>query len=133
MFYVTCEIHFSYGHRLLNHQGKCGHLHGHNGRIQVEVSSEKLDGQNMVMDFSKIREAVNAWVEENLDHKMVLWGQDPLTNLLKQAAEPVVVMDENPTAEAMARWIFQEARTLRLPVSKVTLWESEDSFAAYHE
>ena len=28
MYKVTREIHFCYGHRLLNYDGKCRHLHG---------------------------------------------------------------------------------------------------------
>jgi hypothetical protein len=30
MFTVTQELRFCYGHRLLEHPGKCGRLHGHN-------------------------------------------------------------------------------------------------------
>ena len=41
-------------------------------------------------------------------------------------------MKENPTAEALARWVFEEARKMKLPVTRVTLWETENSFAVYH-
>ncbi len=54
MYSVIREIHFSYGHRLLNYKGKCANLHGHNGRVQIEVSSEKLNSLGMVMDFYEI-------------------------------------------------------------------------------
>ncbi len=133
MFFIGREIHFSYGHRILNHPGRCAHLHGHNGRAIVEVSSERLDSLNMVVDFSQIREQVGAWVKEALDHRTILWEKDPLVKVLQKAGEPVVVMSENPTAEALARWIFREARAKRLAVSRVILWETADSYAAYHE
>ena len=44
MFRITREIHFCYGHRLLNYDGKCRHLHGHNGKAQIvlEVRSGGL-------------------------------------------------------------------------------------------
>lgn len=133
MFSVIREIHFSYGHRLLNHPGKCAHLHGHNGRVHIEVSSEKLDAQGMVVDFERIREAIGSWIDETLDHKTILYEKDPLVDVLKKAGESIVVMKENPTAEALARWIFSEARKKRLAVSKVALWETPESCAVYHE
>ncbi len=133
MFSVPRQIHFSYGHRLLDHPGKCANLHGHNGRVEIELSSERLDTQGMVMDFYKIREALGTWIDETMDHKMILWEKDPLVPVLEKAGEPVVKMKENPTAEALARWIFQEARKKRLPVSKVTLWETANACASYHE
>lgn len=133
MFNVIREIHFSYGHRIVGHGGKCVHLHGHNGRASIEVSSQRLDHLNMVIDFAEIRRTIGEWIKSEIDHRVILWDQDPLVDVLKQAGEPVVVMPENPTAEALARWIFREARQLRLPVSQVTLWETQDSCAVYHE
>ena len=58
MYSVKRDIHFSYGHRLLNHPGKCARLHGHNARVQIEISSERLDPQGMVMDFEQIKETI---------------------------------------------------------------------------
>ncbi len=131
MYTVGREIHFSYGHRLTNYNGKCARLHGHNGRVSVEVSADKLDGLGMVMDFYKIRESIGKWIDETLDHRTLLAENDPLVAVLQKAGEPVVVMKENPTAEAMARWIFDEAVRKGLPVSRVTFWETENSFASY--
>ncbi|MCM8776283.1 MAG: 6-carboxytetrahydropterin synthase, partial [Candidatus Omnitrophica bacterium] len=122
MYRISREFHFNYGHRLVNHQGKCAGLHGHNARVQIEISSEKLNPQDMVMDFDKIRETIGAWIEEVLDHKMILCEKDPLVPMLQQAGEKMVLIKENPTAEILARWIYQEARKMRLPVSKITLW-----------
>ncbi len=133
MYNVMRDIHFSYGHRLLDHPGKCAHLHGHNAKVVVEVSSEKLDALNMVIDFAEIDKKIGDWINLTLDHKTILYDKDPLVPILQKAKEPIVVMKENPTAEAMARWIFDQARHLRLAVSKVTLWETADSCATYHE
>ena len=133
MFKVVREIHFSYGHRLLHYQGKCANLHGHNARVLVEVSSQMLNPQGMVMDFYKIREAIETWIDKTMDHKTILCDKDPLAAILKDAGESVVMISENPTAEVLAKWIFEEARRMLLPVSRVTLWETEDSAAIYHE
>lgn len=128
---VGREIHFSYGHRILNHKGKCARLHGHNGRAAVEVSSEKLDSLGMVVDFYKIKETIGKWIDETLDHRMILAENDPLVPVLQKAGEPLVLMKGNPTAEALAKWIFEAAREKGLPVSRVTLWETDNSFASY--
>ena len=43
MYQVVKEIHFCYGHRLMNYDGKCAHPHGHNGKIEIELAAPKLD------------------------------------------------------------------------------------------
>ena len=69
---VTKTIGFCYGHRLIGHKGKCRHLHGHNGLVEIEVEAEELDDLGVVMDFSDIRDAVKGWIDSNLDHRMIL-------------------------------------------------------------
>ena len=54
MFRVTQHIDFCYGHRLLNYDGKCRHLHGHNGRAVIVMEGEELDERGMLVDFSDI-------------------------------------------------------------------------------
>ncbi len=133
MFKVAKMIYFNYGHRLLGGHDKCSHLHGHSARVEIEMSSAKLNRKGMVVDFFDIKKTIGDWIDRSLDHKMILWSKDPLAKLLKKAGEPVVLVEENPTAEMLARWIFGEARRMKLPVSKVTLWENQDSCAVYSE
>jgi 6-pyruvoyltetrahydropterin/6-carboxytetrahydropterin synthase len=133
MYLVTRTLHFCYGHRLLNYEGKCARLHGHNGRVDIEISSAKLNRQGMVMDFYEIQKALGEWLDRELDHRVILREGDPLVDVLRKAGEPVVTLKGNPTAEVMAKLIFDAARTLRLPVCRVTLWETENSAAVYHE
>jgi 6-pyruvoyltetrahydropterin/6-carboxytetrahydropterin synthase len=131
MYGVIREIHFHYGHRLLNYRGRCAHLHGHSARVQIEILGRRLDRQGMVVDFYDIKETIGKWVHETLDHRMILCEKDPLIAQLRKAGEPVVVIRENPTAEVLARWIFKEARKKGLPVGKVSLWESDSNCAFY--
>src|SRR5882757_10104149 len=100
MYQVTREIHFCYGHRLLNYKGKCKNLHGHNGLAVITVESEQLDELGMVTDFSNIKAIVSEWIDDNLDHRMILSEEDPLLPVLQNAGEPVFVMNVNPTAES---------------------------------
>ncbi|HUJ11346.1 MAG TPA: 6-carboxytetrahydropterin synthase QueD [Verrucomicrobiae bacterium] len=133
MFKVTKHIDFCYGHRLLRYEGKCRHLHGHNGRVEVDIQTDKLDGRGMVHDFSDIKEVIKTWIDETLDHRMLLHKDDPILPILKQRGELYYAMDENPTAENIAKLIFQHARTMRLPVVEVRLWETPTSYATYRE
>ena len=131
MFRVTKEIHFCYGHRLLNYAGKCRHLHGHNGKAVVTVEAESLDALGMVVDFGLIKRVVGAWIDDTLDHRLLLHRDDPLIPELVRQGEPFVELDANPTAETLARLIFDRAAGHGLPVTEVTLWETENSFATY--
>jgi 6-pyruvoyltetrahydropterin/6-carboxytetrahydropterin synthase len=131
MYRVMREIHFCYGHRLLNYEGKCRHLHGHNGRVAITLAADRLDAIGMVMDFSRIKEVVLAWIDENIDHKMLLSENDPLLPVLRHQGEPVYVMRANPTAENIARLIYDFAKGQGFPVTEVALWETDHCSATY--
>src|SRR3954451_16528298 len=99
MYRVTREISFCYGHRLLHYDGKCRHLHGHNGRAVITLEAGQLDALGMVVDFAKLKEGVGGWIDTALDQKRLLHKDAPLRPYLRQQGEPVFVMDVNPTAE----------------------------------
>lgn len=115
----------------MNYEGKCRHLHGHNGRVEIELSQETLDQRGMVVDFDEIKRSIQSWIDDELDHKMLLKQGDPALPALQQLGEPLYVMEENPTAEAIAKLIFEYARSQRFPVTAVRLWETERSYATY--
>jgi 6-pyruvoyltetrahydropterin/6-carboxytetrahydropterin synthase len=131
MYRVTREIAFCYGHRLLNYSGKCRHLHGHNGRVVIVLEAESLDSRGMLVDFVEIKQKVQRWIDENLDHNMILCRDDPILPILIERGERVFVMETNPTAENIARLIFERTTTEGLPVVEVILWETEKCYAAY--
>jgi 6-pyruvoyltetrahydropterin/6-carboxytetrahydropterin synthase len=85
----------------------------------------------MVYDFSEIKETIKAWLDRELDHRMLLRADDPLVPVLKNMGEPYVVMDQNPTAEAIARLIFEFTAAQGFPLTQVRLWETETSCATY--
>lgn len=130
-FVVTKILDFCYGHRLLNYEGKCKHLHGHHASVEIDLAADALDNRGMVCDFLEIKKVVGNWINEKLDHKMILNEADPLAISLKEFGEPIFLMEQNPTAENIARLIFEEARRMGLPVKAVRLWENPDSFATY--
>lgn len=131
MYRVTQEIDFCYGHRLLDYNGKCRHLHGHNGRAVIVLEGEDLCDRGMLVDFSDIKRELRTWIDETFDHRMVLCERDPAIPALQAMGEPLQIIPGNPTAEQLARLIFEHARECGFPVVEVSLWETPRSFATY--
>ena len=131
MYQVSKSVSFCYGHRLLNYTGKCQHLHGHNARAVITLESKVLDERGMVEDFSEVKRLVWSWLDEEIDHTLLLHRDDPVLPVLQSAGERVMVTDENPTAEVIARMIYEFVAGKGYPVTGVTLWETETSHASY--
>lgn len=125
MSYSATRFHdISCGHRVLGHEGKCAHLHGHNYRIHFTIEPKRgLDMVGRVLDFSAIKSHLCEWLEKNLDHKMVLWEQDPMVEYLEQLdVDGLVVVPFNPTAEGFAEYLVNVIGPRHLP-SDVVLVE----------
>ena len=131
MYKVTKELHFCYGHRLMQYQGKCRVPHGHNATVAIDLQADSLDPLGMVVDFTDITRVVQGWIDSNLDHRMLLRQDDPLAKWLQEAGEPCFIMDRNPTAEMLAQLIFEYAVAQGFPVVEVRLWETPDAYATY--
>jgi 6-pyruvoyltetrahydropterin/6-carboxytetrahydropterin synthase len=122
MYSVTVIKTFSASHQLREYDGPCSSLHGHNFKVVVEVSSEKLDDRGMVVDFVELDEALSEIVDK-YDHK----------NL-----NMVFPYDrKNPTAENMAEVIYHELNKKisleNAKLFKVTIFETDEYFASYQE
>jgi 6-pyruvoyltetrahydropterin/6-carboxytetrahydropterin synthase len=133
MYSITKELYFCYGHRLMHHQGKCKNLHGHSVKAAITVTSPCLDEQGMVCDFADINHSVSQYIDTELDHNLLLHRDDPLIGVLTQSGERFTALDDHPTAEVLARMIFDAARRSGLPVTSVTLWETASACARYSE
>lgn len=110
----------STGHRVVGHENKCRHLHGHNYRIHFCCEAEDLDSVGRVIDFSVIKEKLCMWVENNWDHKFLAWVHDPV---MQEASDlmntdslndteglfngSLVFVPFNPTAENMAEHLVK--------------------------
>jgi 6-pyruvoyltetrahydropterin/6-carboxytetrahydropterin synthase len=131
MYRVTKSISFCYGHRLLNYPGKCRHLHGHNAKAVITLEGEHLDELGMLFDFNEIKASVKDWIDEEVDHTMLLYKKDPLIPLLEQQGERFMVTEENPTAEHIARIIFDRVLAKGYPVVEVEVAETDSCVASY--
>ncbi|GIW22381.1 MAG: 6-carboxy-5,6,7,8-tetrahydropterin synthase [Candidatus Sericytochromatia bacterium] len=67
-FELSIELEFCAAHILKGHKGKCSNLHGHNYKVEVCISGNKLNEIGILLDFADIKESVNKVIEK-LDHK----------------------------------------------------------------
>lgn len=134
IMYVICkEFSFAYAHRLMGDVGKCKNIHGHTGKVCVYLKSENLDEKDMVCHFDNVKNSVGKWIEENLDHKLLLNKNDPLTNELERLGEKFVSLDFNPTAEKIAQLIFERCKKMGMTISSVEVWESETAMGRFEQ
>lgn len=126
----------STGHRVVGHENKCRHLHGHNYRIHFVCEAGELDTVGRVIDFGVIKEKLCMWVENHWDHKFLAWEHDPMITKIYAAAseldslhteeaiqfrESVVFVPFNPTAENMAQHLVEVIGPQQLAGTGVTL------------
>ena len=123
MFLVSREIDFCYGHRVEG-ANDCGHLHGHNGRAVITLASESLDELGMVLDFSEIKRVVSTWIDDHLDHRMILAENDPARSELEKLGEPLFLTANPPTREEIATRIFEFTRDAGFPVVRCEVVDS---------
>jgi len=120
MYEISVDYTFAAGHALRNYKGKCENVHGHNYKVRVTLSGEKLNANGLLMDFVELRAEIKGLVER-LDHHF-LNDIPPFDRL-------------NPSAENLARYICDEigvrARTQELTVQGVTVWETDTTSATY--
>jgi 6-pyruvoyltetrahydropterin/6-carboxytetrahydropterin synthase len=115
------SIEFDAGHRVPWHESKCRNPHGHRytvvatveGPIRPYTSSPSDAG--MVVDFGCIKEILTEYVHDVLDHSFMVWDDDkPMKSSLAllgdiEDVDPrVVVLPCIPTAEELARWVWDE-------------------------
>lgn len=100
------------GHIVMNHEGKCKNMHGHNYIFTFEIEAEQLDKLGRVIDFSVIKSTLCEWLENNLDHKFMIYEKHPLALKLKELDETVVITGFNPTAENIAQYMFEIAEQI---------------------
>lgn len=127
---ITAERYhdISTGHRVVGHENKCRHLHGHNYRIHFVCEANELDTVGRVIDFGVIKAKLCMWVEDNWDHKFLAWDNDPV---MKEACfhmhadeffgPSVVFVPFNPTAENMAQHLVEVIGPQQLADTGVTL------------
>lgn len=133
MFQADVDIELCYGHRLVGHSGKCRYLHGHSGLVTLSFESDVLkDGCNdMVIDFSEAKRRAKAWLDENVDHTLLLHEEDPIIPALVQGNERFLSLSQRPTAEVISEYIYKNLAQLGLNLKKVCLRETMHARATF--
>ena len=137
---ISRKIEIDYGHTLPNSYSFCNQLHGHRGVIVATVEGamigRKDDGEEgMVMDFKFLKEIMVQHIHDVLDHGFAVWKNDPedLEFIMKRNSR-VLVTDEPPTAECLAKWAFRQLEH-HLPegvkLVEVRLYETPNNWADY--
>ena len=127
------EIHT--GHRVYGHQGKCCNLHGHSYVFHFHCSSNKLNDMGMVIDFGVIKSTLCQWLEDNYDHRLLLWEKDPIATQLSVIDPSVVIVPYNPTAENIAEYVLCQIapkllNNTNIQVTKIVLEETSKCSAS---
>jgi len=75
---LTLVRHLSFcaGHWLLGHEGKCAFFHGHNDRVDLEVTGSAVDSFGHIIDFSALKVLFQGWLDEHWDHGFLLYERD---------------------------------------------------------
>ncbi len=120
MYEVTIKKSFSAAHLLKEIGGKCEELHGHNFLVEVSVASESLNSEGLLIDFRVVKRWTDE-VLEQLDHKYL--------------NEIEYFKNINPSSEQLARFLYdrisEKSRQVNVTLSRVTVWESDNSRVTY--
>ncbi|WP_445366865.1 6-pyruvoyl trahydropterin synthase family protein [Methylomonas sp. BW4-1] len=133
MYIITKEVYFCYGHRLMNHPGKCRNLHGHSVKASISIKQDSLNDQGMVCDFSDVKDCVDGFINRVLDHNFLLHKDDPIIPALVANNEQFLAIDEHPTAEVLSKMIYNHVKQQGFNVDQVVLWETASANACYRE
>lgn len=110
---VRRAFEFEAAHRLPRHPGACRRMHGHSYRLVVTVDRPVDPASGMAIDFGDLKEIVRREAVSQLDHRDV--GE----------------ILENPTAEAMAVWVWQRLVGALPGLCEVELFETRSCSVVY--
>lgn len=113
---LTKTFFFDAAHHLPNYLGKCKNIHGHRWQVDVTVSGEKNKHTGMVIDFSKLTQIIENYIETYYDHHNL---NDVLIN---------------PTAENLAEVFFGDIKKLLpsdITLNSISIYESPTSKVTY--
>jgi 6-pyruvoyltetrahydropterin/6-carboxytetrahydropterin synthase len=111
LYTLIARARFEAAHDIPGYNGKCAKLHGHSYRVEAEFASRDLDRIGMVHDLADLKEILNEFLP---DHTY-------LNDLLPFST----------SVENISRWVFEQLKARSLPVSAVTVWETENNGCRY--
>lgn len=149
---VTCTKmfpEFPFAHRQHNHDGHCAFIHGHNWDFGLTFAADKLDENEFVVDFGKLK-WIRSWLTERFDHTLLLNEDDPHLAYLEDHLTPClsnqtgacfakIIRVPNCGAEGLGRWVLEQLnqafaadpayRARNVHVQSVTVYEDSKNSA----
>lgn len=110
MISCTRRIEFDAAHRVMEHESKCRHLHGHRYAVEATFTAPDLDALGRVIDFGRVRELLGGWIDANWDHATLLNERDrDLGEAIEaRTGQRVYYFSGNPTAERIAAYLITD-------------------------
>ncbi len=122
MYKLTIRTSFAAAHNLMNYQGDCENLHGHNWKVEVAVTARELDKAGLGIDFKILKREAGEIINE-LDHKYL--NDNP------------AFKDISPSSEHISKYLYdrisKRMNNDNIKVDSITVWESDNASACYYE
>jgi 6-pyruvoyltetrahydropterin/6-carboxytetrahydropterin synthase len=122
MYKLTIRTSFAAAHNLINYQGDCENLHGHNWKVEVTVNARELDKAGLGIDFKVLKREAGFVINE-LDHKYL--NENP------------AFQEISPSSEHISRYLYhrlsERINNDNITIDSVTVWESDNASAGSYE
>lgn len=141
MYMVKTKFSFEAAHRLydvVTYSSECrDNLHGHSYKVEVVVGVDNLNHAGMVIDFKLLKKVIKDVIEDKYDHSCILRKSDPIAVVIEENCKKVILVDDSPTAEWMAKEFYEMIKSKiitfssDLHVISVAVQETENNIAYY--
>lgn len=134
--YCTRRLAFDSAHRVMRHESKCRNLHGHRYVVEVTACSSELDDLGRVIDFGVIKSVMGEWLDEKWDHGTIVNVEDRgIINLCYEENWKLYILENNPTAENMAEYLYMKGNELLTPygvrIAAIRVYETPNCWADF--
>ncbi|MGL5084969.1 MAG: 6-carboxytetrahydropterin synthase QueD [Clostridium sp.] len=139
MYILKVEHSFDSAHFLANYNGKCGNIHGHRWKIEIEVQSENLvkGGQfdGMIIDFSILKNDVKS-MADYYDHALIIENntmREETLGCINKDGFKTIIVNFRPTAENFAKFFYKTMKDKGYNVKRSTVYETPTNSAVYEK
>lgn len=134
--HISRKGNFDSGHRVMNERMKCFNIHGHTYLYELTFSFHNMEEIGYAIDFKEIKRVFCQWIDDVLDHGMILNPHDAqLIELTKSYGSKLWLMSLNgdgeycnPSVENIAKEVF-----LAMDILSNTLYKAAPTGLEIHD